>query len=311
MEITAVVEAGERIQVGECAGLSKTVCVLDRGTSVAGELFELEHVILAERVRARARVDGEVAELAGAARQRHREARVDRGALGELSETEILVPNEHRANGAAVRRPDSLSLLGLVLGEPDRAHDRRWSERVQCDERRVDPRERDSGVESARENLVEVQRHGEIRQFASAAAFLLGAFERLCEVIHHRVHPLVQLGDGRDNTVVGTPSGVAARDHRAKHDEDADRCEQRDRDQRDRHIGCPCRSHRPRRSRWNRPSWRTVVPSTPPGYDLQPIRLPPRRYGRFWYHRRSGRQGHRLCRLSACETTDSGVMCRP
>ena len=271
VEVASVVEPRERVEVGELSCLPEAVRVLDRGARPGRELLELEHRVLAEGVGAGARVDREVADLPGVARERHREARVHRRSVGRLRGP-VLVLDAHRANRAPVGRADDLRLRCLVLREPDRGDDGLRPERAERDEGGVHAVERGRGVEGAGEDLVEVDRPGQVREGARAPALRLGPLERLAQLPEHRVHALVHLCDRLGDAIVGTP-GAARDEHHAE--DDAHDGQRRDRgDERSRHDVV-----RSEVIAGEGPFKRTVVRPWAPGYALQVIRSGPENRG--------------------------------
>ena len=79
VEVAPVVQAGERVEIGELARLAKAACVVDRRPGAERELLELRPRRRAEGVAARLRVRREVAELLALARERDGEPGADRG----------------------------------------------------------------------------------------------------------------------------------------------------------------------------------------------------------------------------------------
>src|SRR5439155_8879335 len=73
VEVAPVVQAGQRVQIGELTRLVEALRVFDRRGGALGELFELAHVVLAEATARGAGVDGEVADPAPAPLERHGE----------------------------------------------------------------------------------------------------------------------------------------------------------------------------------------------------------------------------------------------
>ena len=52
VEVAAVVQAGERVEVRELAGLAESLRVLDRRPRAQRQLLELAHLVVGPRVRA-------------------------------------------------------------------------------------------------------------------------------------------------------------------------------------------------------------------------------------------------------------------
>ena len=82
VEVAPVVEAGQRIEVGELARLAEAARVLDRRAGAQRERLELAHVVVGVLVALPAREDGEVAERRAVARKRDGEAGVDDALAG-------------------------------------------------------------------------------------------------------------------------------------------------------------------------------------------------------------------------------------
>ena len=76
VEVAPVVQAGERVEVGELARLAEAACVLDRRAGAAGELLELVELVVAEGVGSREREKtASVPSVLGLGRERHGQAR--------------------------------------------------------------------------------------------------------------------------------------------------------------------------------------------------------------------------------------------
>ena len=73
VEVAAVVEAGEGVEVGELPRFAEAARVLDRRRDALGELFEPAHVVVAEPDARVAREDAEPADPPVAAEERHTE----------------------------------------------------------------------------------------------------------------------------------------------------------------------------------------------------------------------------------------------
>src|SRR5205823_1536341 len=77
VEVAAVVQAGERVEVGELARLAKTTRVCDRRAGPLGELLELPGYLLVVTVGGGAAEHRQESHRSRLAAHRHREARVD------------------------------------------------------------------------------------------------------------------------------------------------------------------------------------------------------------------------------------------
>ena len=77
MEVTAIVQARERVEVGELPGLAEASRVLDRRPSPERQLLELAHLLVTEGRCARAREDGQEADRLAVARYRHGKTGMD------------------------------------------------------------------------------------------------------------------------------------------------------------------------------------------------------------------------------------------
>jgi hypothetical protein len=190
VEVAAVVQPGERVEVGELARLTEPSCVVDGRAGAQRELLELGRRALPERLTADARVGGEIAELLVFAREGHRERRPDRRALPGSS-SRVVVFDRDRARRPPVRRAGDRR--GRVGGAEAAGRTNRLAFGVDRDDDGVDAAQRSRCLERARQHLVEVDRAAELTEHAAAPVLLLGALERLREVPHHRLHPLVDL----------------------------------------------------------------------------------------------------------------------
>src|SRR5439155_25254448 len=70
VEVTPVVQAGQRVEVGELARLAKTTRVFDGGAGAEGKRLELAHILVGVFVALPAREDREVAERRAVAGKR-------------------------------------------------------------------------------------------------------------------------------------------------------------------------------------------------------------------------------------------------
>src|SRR5712691_6428686 len=77
VEVAPVVQAGERVEVGELPRLAEAARVLDRRAGAQGERLELAHVVICVLVALPAREDREIAQRRVVAGKRDREAGVD------------------------------------------------------------------------------------------------------------------------------------------------------------------------------------------------------------------------------------------
>ena len=81
VEVAAVVEPGQRVHVGELAGLAEARALSIAGPARLGELLELAQRRLAERIAAATCVGDQVAEILAVRAERHRERAWSAGSL--------------------------------------------------------------------------------------------------------------------------------------------------------------------------------------------------------------------------------------
>lgn len=118
-------EPGQRVHVGELAGLAKPLGIVDRGRRGGGELLETGHLALFRPAVLAPPEDGEGSDgrtlpLA----DRHRDAALDelRPGLAEAAlVVRVAVADAHGAGAAGRGRRDRLA-RGLLGGHPDRRH---------------------------------------------------------------------------------------------------------------------------------------------------------------------------------------------
>ena len=177
VEVAAVVQAGERVEVGELPRLAEAPRVLDRRARRA-----------ARAARARARSPSpkacrgvRVKIVRKPDRARSRRAAARRGPRGSCRRSaaaagRVLVRDRDRARLAPVRRPGDRLAARLVLGEAERRDDRlRRVSAATLTSAASTPAQRAGRVERAREHLVEVDRAGELAERRRASRGRLGA----------------------------------------------------------------------------------------------------------------------------------------
>jgi hypothetical protein len=190
VEVAPVVQAGERVHVGELPRLAEPPCVLDRGACPAGQLLELgEHLVV--EVDARARVDGEEAELLAVRLERHGEPRA------ETALALVDVGDPHRPRPRAVRRHRQLRVLGVEAFDAEPGHDRLAARATHRDDRRVDAARGRRGLERPGQYLVEVDRAGEVAERPAAHPLGPRPGERGREIACQALDPLVDVGERR------------------------------------------------------------------------------------------------------------------
>ena len=138
----------------------------------------------------------------------------------------VLVDERDRARIVSVGRPGDHLAVRFLGREAERRDDRLVVVGRDRDQRRVDPGESAGRLQGPRENLVEVDRAGELGQVAVAAALLLRALERVGELAHHRFHAGVHLRDELDQLLLAAarrPAGAHQQDQRNQ-DERCQRC---------------------------------------------------------------------------------------
>ncbi len=216
VEVAAVVQAGERVEVGELPGFAEAARVLDRGPRALRELLELADLLLGESVLAAAAVDRQEPDRARMAGHRHGQPGPDQ--VSRVQRGRVLVDERDRARLLAVGRSGDDLALRLLLGEPERRHDRLLLA-VDRDESCVDTGHGARGLERPREHLVEVDRAGQLGQVAVAAAFLLCALQGQRELAHHRLHAGVHLADELEQLLLAPAAGTASAQHQAERDQ--------------------------------------------------------------------------------------------
>ena len=197
VEVAAVVEARQRIEVGLLARLLKAPRVLERRRDALGELLGAAKVVVAEP---RLRVAGEDAEPADAARAVD-ERDAERRAYRSLGSLRIPVRKLHRARAPVSRLAEERRRVRLVAAEPAGTGDRlrdvaSVADSVEPDERRVDPRKRERRVERRVEHVVEVDRRPDLVEEPAALRLLLGPAHALLQLARELFHPRLEIPDG-------------------------------------------------------------------------------------------------------------------
>ncbi len=270
MEEPAVVEAGQRVQVGELPRLAEPLRVVDRRRRPQREVLQRAEVLLPERAVGGAREDAQVPHRRRVARERHRQPGVDDGPVRLELLARVAVDEGDRAGVAAVRRAGDRLPLGLLRREAERRDERLPLVVRDADHGRVDPRHRAGGLERAGEHLVEVDRARELAQEAAPAAFLLRPLDRRHELLRHLVHAGREAGHELGDLRVGLLDRPPEHQQREEQDDERPQAS-RDRDQNRRHTVPP-----PRKCSAER-ALRTLVRSRDTGYGRKVINRRPRR----------------------------------
>ena len=225
VEVAAVVQPGERVEVGQLPGLLEALGVLDRGAGTLRELLELLDRVVAE-LRLVPGEDGEVPLHVRLGDQGHRncEPRPDQVAVLRDLAVVVSVADPDRAGPAAVRRPGDRLALGLFLGQPERRDQRRAGGVPDPDEGGVGIRRVGGRLERPGEHLVEVDRAPEVAEDAVPAQLALRLLPGAGELLRQLVDPGVQVVDE-----LGHPGGRALR---------GAACQNRRGDGRDDHQNC-------------------------------------------------------------------------
>ena len=182
MEVALVVEAGERVRLGELARLAVPARVLDRGHRALGEALGLLDLVRARLVVGSAPEERERPDRAElAAHQRDEGAAADERRVGGVAVTAVAVADGDRpgegARDARGRRP-----RGLLRRHAARHDGGRAVLALDDHHRRVERRDLHRRVEDAIHELLEVDRAAELAEEPVAPALPLGAVERLREV---------------------------------------------------------------------------------------------------------------------------------
>ena len=209
VEVAAVVEPGQGVEVGELPRLAEAAGVLDRGAGTPGQLLELPDHAFLEAERGRAAVDRDEPDRSGLAGSGHGQAGMHE--LLAFQRRRVLVGDRDRARLVPVGRAGDRLTLRLYVGEALRGDDR-LVVGVDRNERRVGARDRTSGLEGARQHLLEVDRAPELVQEAVSPALLLHPLKGAGQVLNHRLHAGVQLGDEGDDVLLAAPAPPSPRD---------------------------------------------------------------------------------------------------
>src|SRR6185503_7516431 len=176
VEVAAVVEACQGVEVGELPRLAEAARVLDRGRDALGELLEPPHVVGPEPDLGVARENAEPADPADAAEERYTECLVDRSGRMLLP---VQVRKLDRLRVLALRcsgeDPDAV-VVAFIAVQADRAEQALVSVAVgiELDDGRIDLREPGGGLECGADRVVEVDRRGDLAEEPTALRLLLG-----------------------------------------------------------------------------------------------------------------------------------------
>ncbi len=204
VEVAPVVKARERIEVGELPRLAEAARVLDRRPGPRRELLELLHLLLAEGLDGRAREDRQQPERRGLTRERHRDPGSDRVVLGGSLHGAVVVRHRDRAGLAPVRRSRHRLALRLLGREAESSDDRLAAGlRRQRDQCGVDVVDRTGSFQHAGEDLVEVDRSGQLAEHPGSPTLELGLLESARELANHVVHAGLELPDDLGQPLVG------------------------------------------------------------------------------------------------------------
>src|SRR5579862_2721479 len=157
VEVAAVVELCQRVEVGELARLAEPARVLDRRRRAVGDLFEPEELPILETMAVHSAERDERAQLRAVVRQRNGNPSLNARpvvrllvrsgiAVRELDGTEI-APSRRYGRGLAD---------GLLVGDPERCDGRRRVGPVHSDERGIDAGQRCCQIERPLKDFVEV-----------------------------------------------------------------------------------------------------------------------------------------------------------
>ena len=166
VEEAPVVEARERVEVGELARLAEAPRVLDRRPDVRRDVLERRQLVVARPAAVLAPEDGHRPDrLVRVVHERQRERAADQAAVRLRALGRVAVGDLDRAGVAAGGRRDRM--LGRFLLRHAVGRDHRGLALLRGDhERRVDGSERAGRLERAREHRVEVDGGADRRQLA-------------------------------------------------------------------------------------------------------------------------------------------------
>src|SRR5207249_10557310 len=119
VEVAAIVESGQRVEVRHLTRLAEAAGVLERGAGAQGQALQLLDRLLAEGTRGRAREDRQEAELAAFACERHGDAGVDEVAMRGQLLWRVPVRDRDRARLPTVGRPCDRLPLSLFRAEAE------------------------------------------------------------------------------------------------------------------------------------------------------------------------------------------------
>ena len=196
MEVALVVEAGERVGLGELPRLAVPARVLDRGHRALGQalgLLDLVRVRLVVALPPEERKRPDRPELA--TDERNEDAAANERVVGDVLVTAVPVGDGDRP-GEGARDARGRRLRRLLRRHPARRDGGRAALALDDHHRGVDSHELHRGVEDAVDDLLEVDRPTELAEEPVSARLALGAVERLREVVRHRVHLRAHLVDG-------------------------------------------------------------------------------------------------------------------
>ena len=169
VEDAAVVQAGQRVELGLLAGLDEAQRVPDRRARPAGEVLERVRRRLGEARRARAADRRQRADRLALGAQGHGQRGTRKLRGGAHVVEPVAVDDLERPQVRVVRHLEQRS-LDLVLAQPGRARCRRRVAFVaDRDQRGIDPRQRDDRVERPVEHVRGIEGGCELARVARVA----------------------------------------------------------------------------------------------------------------------------------------------
>ena len=226
VEEAPVVQARQRVEVGELPRLAEPPRVVDRRPGPLCELLERPSVAVVERVRGRPAEHGHEPDGPRLRGDRDREPLADQVAVVDLGAHRILVGDLHRPSLPSVGRPRHGLELGFLGRKPDGRHDRLLAGRPrQQDEGRVDAADRARRLQHARQHLVEVDRPAELAEDPAAALVVGRPVGRRAQLLQHAVHPARQLVHHLLEAPLGRPPLAQQHDEEDERERDEDATE--------------------------------------------------------------------------------------
>ena len=136
----------------------------------------------------------------------------------------VLVDERDRTSLGTTRRTCDCLSLRLLRSHSERRNDRRPTIVVETGEGRIDSRHRPGGVERPGQDLVEIDRSGELTEHPVSPPLLLGVLERLRQLADHHLHAGVQIGHEVGEALVALRSLAGASDEPEDDQKQGDNC---------------------------------------------------------------------------------------